>query len=47
MKKQTRTKIRNLRRDILSWLRLAAKTLRRRFVAAGKRFEPFPNEAPH
>lgn len=47
MKKQTWTKIHNFRRDFLNWLRLAAKTLRKKFVAAGKRFEPFPNEAPH
>lgn len=47
MKKQVQIKNRNLRRDSLNWLRLMIKTIWRKFVASGKRFQPFPNEAPH
>ena len=47
MKRQTRTKNQNLRRNLLDWLRLIGKSLGRRLIAAGRRFEPLPNEAPH
>jgi hypothetical protein len=47
MKKQARTKNRNFWRDILNWLRLFAKNLWRKFVAAGKPYQEFSNEPPH
>jgi len=47
MKTRIQTKNRNLWRDVLDWLRLTAKTLRKKLVAKGKALESFPNEAPH
>lgn len=47
MKTQARTKKRNLRRDVLDWLRSAAKIIRSKFAEKGKSFQSFPNEAPH
>ena len=47
MKKQIKAKKQNLWRDVLAWLRLAAKALRKRFAVKGKSSQLFPNEAPH
>ena len=47
MKMQTRTKKRNLWRNVLDGLRSAAKIIRSKFAAKGESFQPFPNEAPH
>jgi hypothetical protein len=47
MKTQAQAKKRNLRRDVLDWLRRLVRTLRKKFSVKGKSFEPFPNEAPH
>jgi hypothetical protein len=47
MKTQNQSKIHNFWNLITGCLQLSAKTLRGKFAAKGRSFEPFPNEAPH
>ena len=47
MKPKARMKDDGLWQRASDWVRLAAKTLWRKFADAGKRSQPFPKEAPH